>query len=374
MMKKKTFLGHRLALAASLVFIGATIFTGARAADLGGGCCADLEERIAELEATTARKGVRKVNLTISGQVNAAILHSDLADERDTIVTGNPGAGDDHTYVGFSASVKLDEGFAAGGRIEFAMGEDGVDADGYYRDDTSVFIRQSYVWFGSDYTGHLSIGRLSTATDNITQDPLTNIDLVAPFLSVKPVFLSDGFDIFDGSRERAVRYDASPFKGLSVSAAFLSDSEGFDAAARYRTEFQGFAIAAGVGYKDVDQTNLAWFMLDEESRTISGHAAIKHLTTGIFIAAAYGDTEIGALKADAWHVHGGVSRKFAAFGETTLYAEYGKGELDGLGDADLWGFGAVQAVDAAAIDFYLGYRQSDDIDASTVLGGARMKF
>lgn len=374
MMKKKTYLGYRFALAASLVFVGATIFTGARAADLGGGCCADLEERISELEATTARKGERKVNLTISGQVNAAILHSDIADERDTIVTGNPGSGDDHTFVGFSASVKLEGGFGVGGRIEFASGEDGVDAKGYYRDDTSVFVRQSYVWFGSDSTGHLSIGRLSTATDNITQNPLTSVDLVAPFLSVKPVFLSDGFDLFDGSRERAVRYDAKPFKGLNVSAAFLSDSEGFDLAARYVTEFEGFAIAAGAGYKDVDKTNVAWFVLDQDSRTISGHAAIKHLTSGIFIAAAYGDTEIGAFKADAWHVHGGVSRKFAAFGDTTLYAEYGKGELDGLGDADLWGFGAVQAVDAAATEFYLGYRQSDDIDTSTVLGGARVKF
>lgn len=37
------------------------------AADLGGTCCADLEERIAELEATTARKGSRKVSLTVSG-------------------------------------------------------------------------------------------------------------------------------------------------------------------------------------------------------------------------------------------------------------------------------------------------------------------
>ena len=36
-------------------------FTPAQAADLGGDCCADLEERIAELEATTARKGNRKV-------------------------------------------------------------------------------------------------------------------------------------------------------------------------------------------------------------------------------------------------------------------------------------------------------------------------
>ncbi len=39
----------------------------AKAADLGGDCCADLEERIAELEATTARKGNRKVSLTNPG-------------------------------------------------------------------------------------------------------------------------------------------------------------------------------------------------------------------------------------------------------------------------------------------------------------------
>ena len=54
-----------LAVAAS-----ASLFaTGASAADLGGDCCADLEERIAELEATTARKGNRKVSLTVSGHV-----------------------------------------------------------------------------------------------------------------------------------------------------------------------------------------------------------------------------------------------------------------------------------------------------------------
>ncbi|WP_334148124.1 hypothetical protein [Hyphomicrobium sp.] len=40
------------------------------AADLGGDCCADLEERIAELEATTARKGNRKVSLEVYGHVN----------------------------------------------------------------------------------------------------------------------------------------------------------------------------------------------------------------------------------------------------------------------------------------------------------------
>ena len=41
----------------------------AKAADLGGDCCADLEERVAELEATTVRKGNKKVSVTLSGWV-----------------------------------------------------------------------------------------------------------------------------------------------------------------------------------------------------------------------------------------------------------------------------------------------------------------
>ena len=54
----------RLAIVAAA---GAMSSTAAMAADLGGNCCADLEERVAELEATTARKGNRRVSLTISG-------------------------------------------------------------------------------------------------------------------------------------------------------------------------------------------------------------------------------------------------------------------------------------------------------------------
>jgi len=44
------------------------------AADLNGSCCADLDERIAELEATAASKGNRKMSLAISGSVNRLVL------------------------------------------------------------------------------------------------------------------------------------------------------------------------------------------------------------------------------------------------------------------------------------------------------------
>ena len=46
----------------------------AEAADLGGDCCADLEERVAELEATTVGKGNRKVSLIFSGYVAKQVM------------------------------------------------------------------------------------------------------------------------------------------------------------------------------------------------------------------------------------------------------------------------------------------------------------
>ncbi len=63
----------------------------AGAADLGGGCCADLEERIAELEATTARKGNRVVSLQITGAVNEALMIWDDGVESDAYVVTNTG-------------------------------------------------------------------------------------------------------------------------------------------------------------------------------------------------------------------------------------------------------------------------------------------
>ena len=62
----------RIAIAAALgMTLGgfAMSATPAKAADLGGDCCADLEERVAELEATTVRKGNKKVSVTLSGWV-----------------------------------------------------------------------------------------------------------------------------------------------------------------------------------------------------------------------------------------------------------------------------------------------------------------
>src|SRR5690606_3219491 len=82
----------------------------ALAADLGSDGFADLEERIAELEATTARKGNRKVSLTISGFVNHNIQWWDDGEESNAYVTTN---GSDPSRFRFVGKAKIDKDWSA---------------------------------------------------------------------------------------------------------------------------------------------------------------------------------------------------------------------------------------------------------------------
>ncbi len=92
--------------------------TTANAADLGGDCCADLEERIAELEATTARKGNRKVSLEIYGQINQEVLFWDDGFEDNAYLVTNDNA---RTRIGFKGKAKIDSDWEAGYRLEIGV-------------------------------------------------------------------------------------------------------------------------------------------------------------------------------------------------------------------------------------------------------------
>src|SRR6188768_4586547 len=81
----------RIAIAAALgMTLGGFAMSAspAKAADLGGDCCADLEERVAELEATTVRKGNKKVSVTLTGWVAEQVVYWDDGVEQNTYVTG----------------------------------------------------------------------------------------------------------------------------------------------------------------------------------------------------------------------------------------------------------------------------------------------
>src|SRR6185312_16835966 len=102
--------------------MGGVAMPSAKAADLGGNCCADLEERVAELEATTARKGNRRMSLTVSGQVSRSILywHADEPSSAGNNHSGTYAGLDNHnqsTRFVFSGSAKIRPDLTAG--VEF---------------------------------------------------------------------------------------------------------------------------------------------------------------------------------------------------------------------------------------------------------------
>src|SRR5215467_462391 len=106
----------RLALAVVMGAVGAVIFAQkpAKAADLGGDCCADLEDRVAELEATTVRKGNKKVSVQIYGQLNRAILWWDDHVESNTYSVDN---NYESSRFGFKGSAKIAGDWSGGYRF-----------------------------------------------------------------------------------------------------------------------------------------------------------------------------------------------------------------------------------------------------------------
>ena len=145
------------ALVAAGLLAGAA--TSATAADLGGNCCADLEERIAELEATTVRKGNRKVSLTITGWVGEQMTWWDDGHEKNVYVTG---LGQTlSTNFRFTGSAQITSDVQAGYLLHIeARAVDPLLAINQNVDDggTGVFVFQSYWFLKSNHYGQVSLG------------------------------------------------------------------------------------------------------------------------------------------------------------------------------------------------------------------------
>ncbi len=155
-----------LLAAASMALLGSV---SAQAADLGGNCCADLEERIAELEATTARKGNRKVSLTISGWVNEAVFAWDDGVESNVYVGTNAL---EQSRVKFAGEAKIDGDWSAGYTLE--IGLLGGDSKSFDQDSAgfknSLSVRKSSWFLKSKTFGKLTVGQDGTSTYHLLDD------------------------------------------------------------------------------------------------------------------------------------------------------------------------------------------------------------
>jgi len=369
-------------LAFSGLLVSTVIFlpvSNVQAADkaVGSDGVADLEERVAELEATVARKGNRKVSLVVSGQINKAVV---WVDGEGSQVQDNSAS---ESYISLSGEAKVRADFKVGYVLQVGVGE----YESFGDDSNGIYVRQSYLYLDTRL-GKFSLGQQSLATDSITELTTANTAVAVRPLSFRPLTgTDDRADIFDGYRVNAVRYDTPDLRGFVASAAWAQDGDVWDIAVRHASEVGQFKIAAGLGFR-----NETVEFSTKDSKTYSGSASVLHIPTGVFLTGVAAKVEDGyydlgfgsasVSSAKAWQLHGGVEERWTDLGKTTIYAEYGDVKFDGADDSlKIYGLGVVQAVDAAALDVYLAWRryEADGLieDAShldTVIGGARIRF
>ncbi len=373
------------------------------AADLGNDCCGDIEERVAELEATTARKGNRVVSLQIYGQVNKALLIWNDGISRDAYIVDNETS---TSRFGLIGQAQLRPGWRAGYRMEFDFndavsdevsnarnGDDGIPGD-------ALRIRQNYVYVDSDSYGRLSIGEQSPASDDITI-----INLGAQ-MSNAPLHYNENFglrlgggsglttdltwgnfaDIIDSLRGDFVRYDSPAFYGFVLSGA-LGEDDVWDVALRYHGDWNSLRFAAGIGYMASTESDLS---------DVRGSASLMHMPSGLYVsfAGSVRDETPNELantdKPAFWYAQLGIRRRMLPYGDTTFYGEYGsyteftagqilQADIFGPGNfADLGrirhseverlGIGVEQSFDASALLVYAQYQHFDGTIISNPCG------
>jgi predicted porin len=404
--------------------------TSANAADLGGNCCADLEERIAELEATTARKGNRKVSLTVSGWVGQQMTFWDDGVESNTYIHDLGTTLGSH--VKFTGSAQISPGWSAGYVLQIeAISNDGLLTSADAPNTGALYnvisqggpasglggtqVLQSLWFVKSDQLGKISLGKQSQASDNTAilvdgSGSLVPANWVAFDVNSFAIRTGDGgvsglswggaqscfgmggaWGDCNGLTQNVVRYDSPTFGGFSVSASW-GDDDMWDVAARYAGEHHGFKLAAAAAYNETTNqnynslNNLGVIVPDMEYFQLGVY--VQHVATGLFGLFNYGDLEVDLAdqpNAETFYFKGGIRTKFNHLGATVFYGEYLRGNDGAVGnivdatdtivdtisgsELDVWGLGIVQEVDAAAMSVWIKYR-SLSLDVDSDAGGS----
>ena len=400
-------------LAAGLLAGGLSVGS-ASAADLGGDCCADLEERVAELEATTARKGNRKVSLTISGWVGEQVMYWDDGEEDNLYQTGL-GATLSSNFK-FSGTAQISPGWSAGYLIHVEVGSADsllVNAD---TDDTNLInvgtgsriglagftdntvnLLQSYWFLKSEQLGKISVGQVSQASDNTAilvdgSGSLVPANWVAFDSNSFAIRNNGGVAIgwggagscramggawgdCNGLVLNGVRYDSPTFAGFSLSAGWGED-DFWDVAIRYAGEFGGFKLAAAAAYNESTEESFATKLVAGPNTLEYFQAGVylQHVPTGLFVLYNYGwldedqDVAQGGRvpppDTQTHYVKAGIRAKLNSLGHTVFYGEYLHND-DGGATLGLTGGNITATATSSELDVY-GVGVVQEIDAAAM--------
>ncbi len=407
----------------------------AGAADLGGDCCADLEERIAELEASTVRKGNRKVKLEISGQVNEAIIFWDDGVESNAGIYTNDAA---RTRFRFRGDAKINADWKAGYLLEI-----GVRANNSKRfdqdnptpaDDNGFDIRHSVWWLDNKNLGRIWLGQTGGAGEGVTEinvagtgtvakwaDPedlggglglrradtglfaVGGANVAATEVTIRRLMRDSGTAPGEGRRYDIVRYDTPEIMGFTGTVNWGAD-DAWEVGLRYKGEFSGFKMAAGIAYGESTQPPSTGAKIgfecvanrtanaivgttgkDADCEQLGGSVSIMHEESGLYtnFAAGYLEDNLSQARATAinplfgtvddrhefWAIEAGIQQKWFPIGKTTLFGQYYENQggfvdrnyANNVGrpldtELNIWSVGIMQAIDPAFVTLYAIYR------------------
>ena len=414
------------ALLAAAVSLGGV---SAQAADLGGNCCADLEERVAELEATTARKGNRRVSLEVSGHVHQAIMFWEVdtpaggVDANGVAIPAN----ESNAYIGtpntsrsrfrFRGSAAINADWEAGFLMEFGVRQNGLTATNQNdpRVGQGLDIRHEALYLRSRTLGTVWLGQSNEATEGITEINLggalnnsPDFLLAGPggMLSSLAMNATDfvgvsGEQAGEGNRTNNVRYVSPTLAGFIFSASWGED-DAWGVALRYAGEFGPIRLAGGIGYKDQTDAIDGAGIRTNDGYQFGLSGSVMHTPTGLYLTGQYGENgdDVTDETDDNWFVTVGIRQNFFGIGNTNIYGKYGEYDRDIQGaatgaftvagadtaESEGFGFGIEQRIDAAAMDIYVVYNnfegdafdaagaQIDSIEIDSVTLGARIQF
>ena len=301
----------RIAIAAALgMTLGgfAMSATPAKAADLGGDCCADLEERVAELEATTVRKGNKKVSVTLSGWVVKLGSWWDDGHETNFYVGDKDTTLSSHFQI--SGSAQIAPGWSGGYTIAVETAGTSCSvgfAENQFNDNACLFgdinTLLSYMWLKSDRYGTINWGQLSQATDNVALLP----DLSGTVIESNAVVF-DGAGMFvrakgaknsndlaneftwgavltcntaggglgadcNGYPQNAFRYDTPTWGGFSMSTSYGEDDM-WDVAVKYAADWNSMKVLGGSWLYPADRRRLQHAGLSPQWRRTCTNVAV----------------------------------------------------------------------------------------------------
>ena len=386
----------------------------ASAASLGEACCADLEDRIAELEETAARKGNRAVSLTVTGYIAKQVMFWDDGVERNAYVTDmGPTQASNFRFMG---NAKIAAGWSGGYMIRIQdLSSNPMALDQFTSAaGTGPNVQMTYWYLASEELGKISVGKNAMASKSVAMfTDLSGTQVIANYVLFdgNAFFLRQGGELLklrwgdfgycysqqrpwggdcDGIVMNGVRYDSPAIAGFSMSASYGEDDD-WEIAGRYQGEVGGFKVSLGAGYSvntdELIQPPAVSFHKDSSFFQAGGY--LQHLSTGLFLHAIYGaennhgaETIRGGLiepDAHQWYLKGGIRRQWSPLGATIVFGEYGE-YIDQLSPAALnagatgselsrWGLGAVQEIDAATMSVWVRYRRQDvDIEGAQLDG------